>query len=190
MKKGGMREDSGGRETVLRLWDLVNLYPKVSDAELEKRLSDFIIKATEEELFVMSRELFDYAASMIMEDEDLRELMASMHGKRLALIINGCYYSVVTFKRDGFELELKRDDEPPALIASGREVYRDAVLRRRDPSRLILERKIKARRLPRMLRWALPHLKVLRNRALYDRYLSRQREIEAKIEEVLAGLGY
>jgi hypothetical protein len=33
-------------------------------------------------------------------------------------------------------------------------------------------------------------MKILRNRALYDRYLSRQQEIEAKIEETLAGLGY
>jgi hypothetical protein len=41
-----------------------------------------------------------------------------------------------------------------------------------------------------MVRWTLPHLKVLRTRTLYDRYLSRQEEIEAKIEETLTSLGY
>ena len=174
----------------MRLWDLVNLYPRISDEELEKRLSDFIVNATEEELFAMSKELFDFATSLIVEDEDLRGLMASMEGRCLALIIEGSYQSVVTFRCDGFELELRRDDELPALIASSREVYRDAALKRKDPTRLIMERKIKARKLPKMVRWTLPHLKVLRNRALYDRYLSRQDEIEAKIEETLTGLGY
>ena len=190
MKKPAKRRAYSSRETAMRLWDLVNLYPRVTDAELEKRLSDFIINATEEELFTMSRELFDFATSLIMEDEDLRGLMASMEGRCLALIIEGSYHSVVTFQCGGFELELKRDDDLPALIASNREVYRDAALKRRDPTRLILERKIRARKLPKMVRWTLPHLKVLRNRALYDRYLSRQEEIEAKIEETLTGLGY
>ena len=190
MKKGSKKGTAGSRETALRLWDLVNLYPRVSDEELEKRLSDFIINATEEELFAMSRELFEFATSLIKEDEKLRRLMASMQGRCLALIIDGSYHSVVTFQCDGFELELRRDDDLPALIAASREVYRDAALKRKDPTRLILERKIRARKLPKMVRWTLPHLKVLRNRALYDRYLSRQEEIEAKIEETLTRLGY
>ena len=190
MKKRGKRGSSESKETALRLWDLINLYPSVSDTELEKRLSDFIINATEEELFVMSRELFDFAATLIMEDEDLRGLMTSMEGKCLALIIDDSYHSVVTFQCDGFKLELKRDDGLPALIVCNREVYRDAALKLKDPTRLILERKIRARKLPKMVRWTLPHLKVLRNRALYDRYLSRQEEIEAKIEEALTDLGY
>lgn len=175
---------------MVRFWDLVTLYPRISDRELEERLSVFIMEGDEEELLGMARELLEFASPLMLEDEGLRGLMASLEGKKLGLIIEGDYYSLVTFRRGGFEVELGSDETAPALIAADRGVYRDAVLKRGDPMRLFLERKIRVCGLPRMIRWVLPYIKVLRSRALYEKYLSRQAEIEARLEDALTRIGY
>ncbi len=117
-------------------------------------------------------------------------MMAGLSGKRIALVIEGEYYSVVTLSDRGFRVELGQDKHVPVISVVDREHYRDALLKRSDPMRLILERKIRVKGLVTLARWALPHIKTIRDRGLYDKYLGYQAEIEERVSDILTSMGY
>jgi len=187
------RSGSGAREggqTALHFWEVITLFPRISDSRLEERIGEFILRATPQELLSMSRQLFDFVTPLLLEDQRLRTMMRDLSGKRIALNIEGDYYSVVTLSDMRFSVVLQRDDGIPAVSVVDREHYRDALLKRIDPLRLILERKIRVRGLATLLRWAWPHRKVIRDRSLYEKYLGYQKDIEGRVEEILDSLGY
>jgi hypothetical protein len=188
MRKGKDRD--GSKDTALRFWEIVTLFPDISTPELEERISCFIMRSSVEELFTMSRELFGFATPLLVEDERIRGMMAGLSGKRIALVIEGEYYSVVTLSDRGFRVELGQEQHIPAISVADREHYRDALLKRTDPMRLILERKIKVKGLVTLARWAFPHIRTIRDRGLYDKYLGYQAEIEERVSEILSSLGY
>jgi len=55
---------------------------------------------------------------------------------------------------------------------------------------MILGRRIRASRKFTLLRWVLPHIEVLRDRSLFDKYLGYQTEMEKVLEENLTKMGY
>ncbi len=189
MRKG--QEKSAGRgEAALHFWEVVTMFPHISDPSLEERISDFIMNSSVEEMCEMSRRLFEFATPLLLEDERLREMMRDLSGRRVALNIEGVYYSVVTLSDAGFRVVLEKDGEVPAISVTSRSDYRDALLKRVDPMRLILERKIRIKGLVTLARWAWPYRKVIRDRSLYQKYLGYQGDIERKVAEILDSLGY
>ena len=188
MRKGKGRD--GNRDTALRFWEIVTLFPDISTQELEERISRFIMLSSVEELFTMSRELFGFATPLLLEDERIRKMMAGLSGKRVALVIEGEYYSVVTLSDSGFRVELGQQKHAPVVSVVDREHYRDALLKRSDPMRLILERKIRVKGLVTLARWALPYINTIRQRSLYDKYLGHQAEIEERVSDILTSMGY
>lgn len=188
--RAGTGRRGGKGEAALRFWEIVTLFPDISDPELQDRIDRFVMRASAEELLAMSRGLFDFAAPLLLEDERLRGMMAALSGKRVALVIEGEYHSVVTLSDRGFRVELGTDERAPAISVVDRRHYRDALLKRSDPVRLILERKIRVKGLATLARWGLPYLGLLRDRGLYDKYLGYQPEVEARVSDILASLGY
>lgn len=188
--KGGAGNREAKGDTALRFWEIVTLFPDISTPELQDRISRFILCASAAELFTMSRELFDFATPLLVEDERIRRMMGGLSGKRVGLVIEGEYYSVVTLSDRGFRVEMGQDERAPVISVVDREHYRDALLKRSDPMRLILERKIRVKGLVTLARWGLPYLRIFRDRDLYDKYLGYQPEIESRVSDILTSLGY
>lgn len=176
---------------IQRFWEIINLWPKISTRELECRVENFIMNATPGQYFTMQKAVMGAAMPYLLEDERARELLNSLSGKQVGLSIEGEYHSTVTL--NGYELVIERgirNDKIPVISAASRRDYADAVLGRIDPIKLIIGRKLRATHKLTLLKWALPHIDLLRDKTIFDKYLSYQPEVEQVLEENLRKLGY
>jgi hypothetical protein len=93
---------------------------------------------------------------------------------------------------DGLCFQIKRGikDKIPVISVGSRRDYADAVLLKKDPIKMILGRRIRASKKFTLLRWGLPYIEMLRDRTLFEKYLSYQPEVERVLEANLARMGY
>jgi hypothetical protein len=171
-------------------WELVNMFPKISTPELELRVEHFIMTAAPGQMFLMQQAIFEEATPYLLEDERVRHVMCQLSGKQIGLAITGEYESTVTL--DGVSLKVNRGikDHIPVISVSSRRDYADAILLRTDPIKMILGRRIRASKKLTLLRWGLPYIEMLRDRTLFEKYLSYQPEVERVLEENLTRMGY
>lgn len=175
---------------VQRFWEIVNMFPKVSTPELERRLEHFILCAPPGHYFIMQQALFAEAVPYMLEDYRLRQVLEDLGGKKLGLAVEGEFESTVTLDGLDFKLERGINGNIPVLSVASRRDYADAILTKKDPIKMILGRRIKASHKLTLLKWLLPHIDLLRDRDLFDKYLSYQGEVEAVLEENLTKMGY
>lgn len=175
---------------IQRFWEILNLFPKVSDPALERRLEHFIMCATPGQYFRMQQALFAEATPYILEDHRLRTILEDLKGKELGLAVEGEYSSTVTLNDLCFDVKRGISDGIPVISIASRVDYVDAVLSRRDPVKMILGRRIKASHKLTLLRWVLPHIDLLKDKDLFDKYLSYQPEVERVLRENLRDMGY
>lgn len=173
-----------------RFWELVNMFPKISTPELELRVEHFIMTAAPGQLFMMQRAIFEEATPYLLEDERVRTVMCELTGRQIGLSITGEYESTVTLDSLCFQIERGIRDSIPVISVASRRDYADAILLKKDPIKMILGRKIRASRKFTLLRWGLPHVDMLRDRSLFEKYLSYQPEVERVLEEYLTKMGY
>ena len=173
-----------------RFWELVNMFPKISTPELEKRVDNFIMTAAPGQLFRMQQAIFEEATPYLLEDERVRCVMEDLSGKRIGLAITGEYSSTVTLDRLCFQVARGITDGIPVISVVSRKDYADALLTRVDPVKMILGRRIRASHKLTLVRWGLPHLDMLREKGLFEKYLAYQPEVEAVLEENLTRMGY
>ena len=185
MKLAGV--DSG---LIQRFWELVNMFPKISTFELECRVENFIMNATPGQFFTMQQTLFEEATPYLVEDERIRDVMRDLKGKRLGMAITGEYESTVTLGDAYLTVERGITDNCPVISVESRRDYADTILGLKDPIKMILNRRIRASHKLTLLRWALPHIDILRDRNLFEKYLSFQPEVERVLDETLRKMGY
>jgi hypothetical protein len=171
-------------------WELVNMFPKISTPELELRVEHFIMTAAPGQLFLMQQAIFEEATPYLLEDERVRHILCELSGKQIGLAITDEYESTVTL--DGLCFQIKRGikDKIPVISVGSRRDYADAVLLKKDPIKMILGRRIRASKKFTLLRWGLPYIEMLRDRTLFEKYLSYQPEVERVLEANLARMGY
>ncbi len=185
------RHLSGVDQNIIqRFWEIVNMFPKVTDPELERRLEHFILCAPPGHYFKMQQALFEEATPYMLEDPRIRKIMEDLCGKKLGLAVTGEYESTVTLDNCCFTVERGIRGDVPVLSVASRRDYADALLSRKDPVKLILGRKIKASHKFTLLRWVLPHVELLKDRDLFDKYLAYQDEVECVLRDNLTGMGY
>jgi len=175
---------------IARFWELVNLFPSISTPELEKRVEHFIMTATPGQLFRMQQLLFESATPFLLEDERVRCVMDDLCGKKIGLAITGEYESTVTLSNRCFHVARGNAEGIPVISIASRKDYVDAVLGRVDPVKMILSRRLRASRKLTLLKWGLPHLNLLRERGLFEKYLAYQPDVEAVLDEGMASMGY
>lgn len=189
-EKKAMRLAGVDQGIIHRFWELVNLFPKISTPELEARAERFIMTAAPGQLFSMQQAVFEEATPYLMEDERVRCVMGELCGKCIGLQIPGEYESTVTLDSMCFRVERGIKDGIPVISALTRRDYADAILSRKDPVKMILGRRIRASKKFTLLKWGLPHIDLLRDKTLFEKYLSYQPEVERVLEEQLTKMGY
>ena len=78
----------------------------------------------------------------------------------------------------------------PVFVVASREDYRDGILRRADPLKLVFTRRLKIKKLATLARWALPYWYIFVDDTLYVKFLGYQDDVEEWIAEELTRLGY
>lgn len=175
---------------IQRFWEIVSLFPKISDRQLEERVEYFIMNATPGQFFNVQHALIDEAVPMLLEDSRVRKLLSDLSGKKIGLAIWGEYESTITLGGERLSVTRGLADKIPVLYAVSRCDYADVILGRKDPVKMILGRRIRATHKLTLLKWALPHIDILRERDLFDKYFAYQPEIEGIIERALAEMDY
>lgn len=188
-KKQGMRK-SGLEGLLNRIWEIVGLWPKISDPELQRRAERFIMAATPDELFHMQQVLFQEATPYLVEDDKVRDAMRDLNGKCIGLAIRGEYETTVTLRNLRFTIERGIEGEIPVISVDNRRDYADAILSIRDPLSMFLKGRIKITRKLTILRWGLPQLGLLLDNPRFDKFLGYQDDVEEVLDENLRQLGY
>ncbi|MBU1670793.1 MAG: hypothetical protein KKF41_05195 [Actinobacteria bacterium] len=181
---------SDAQSLLNRIWEIVGLWPRIMDPLLERRLDDFIMRATPEELFQVQEVIFSEAIPFLISDDKVRATMEAFDGRRIGLAIDGWYRTTVTLCDCRFHIETGIRGDIPAFTARCRRDYADAVLSRKDPITMILKGRIKISRMLTLIRWFLPHLGILRDRQLFDKFLGYQQDVEEVLDACLCELGY
>lgn len=189
-EKKAMRLAGVDHGLVQRFWELVSLFPQISSPELEDRVERFIMNATPGQFFTMQQALFEEAVPYLVEDPRVRCVMEEFSGKKIGLAVTDEYECTVTLSDCYFQIERGIRESVPVISVQSRRDYADAILGLKDPVKLILSRKIRASKKLTLLRWALPHIDLLRERGLFEKYLAYQPEVERVLEENLTKMGY
>ena len=189
-EKKAMRLSGVDQGLIHRFWELVNMFPKISTPELEERVENFIMTAAPGQYFQMQQAIFEEATPYLVEDERMRCVMDGLAGKKIGLSIPGEYESTVTLDQRCFQVRRGIVEAIPVISCMTRREYADAILLKADPIKMIIGRRIRATKKFTLLRWALPHIEVLRDRTLFDKYLGYQDEVEKVLEENLTRMGY
>jgi len=168
-----------------RFWELVNLFPKISTPELERRVDNFIMNAAPGQLFKMQEALFEEATPYLLDDDRVRRVMDDLQGKCIGLAISGEYESTVRLDCRCFQVSRGINDGIPVISVVSRRDYADAILLRNDPVKMILSRRIRASHKLTLLRWGLPHIDLLREKGLFEKYLAYQPEVEQVLDDYL-----
>jgi hypothetical protein len=177
-------------ETIKQLWNILNFYPDFHDPEVAARTEKFILTASADQLFRLQRDLFDFAIPYFLKDERICCIMEDFDGRKVGLAIAGEYESTLIFRRDCFENIRGIGKGYPVFTVVSREAYRDGILKKVDPVKLVVARKIKVKNIHTLARWALPHWKILVDKTLFDKFLGYQDEVEEWIEGELTGFGF
>ncbi|MFH1149249.1 MAG: hypothetical protein V1748_02110 [Actinomycetota bacterium] len=184
------RSRSDAQSLLNRIWEIVGLWPRIMDPLLERRLDDFIMRATPEELFRVEEIIFAEAAPYLVSEEKVRATMKAFEGRSIGLAIDGWYKTTVSLVDCRFHIESGISPDVPVFTARCRRDYADAVLSRKDPISMILKGRIKISRMLTLIRWFLPHLGILMDRQLFDKFLGYQQDVEEVLDACLCELGY
>lgn len=177
-------------ETTRQFWNILNMYPEFHSEDLKTRINTFILYASPNELFQMQKDLFDFATPFFLKDEQTAAILRGFASKRLGLAVGRSYRSTLVFKPDGFEVLWGIRRGYPVFEVRSREAYRDGILRRVDPVKLIISRRVRVRYLGLLARWALPYWHILVDSSLFKKLLAYQDDIEAWMDGELSQLGF
>lgn len=182
--------DKRSHGVLKRIWEIMGLWPKISDPELERRLERFILCATNDQLFHMQQVIFNEAIPYLVGDERVRGAMEALAGKKVGLAVKGDYETTVKIDCLKFEVERGIDEHIPVISVKSRRDYADAVLNKHDPVKMMLTGRIRVSHMLTLIRWILPHLTLLIDRDLIVKYLGYQKDVEEVLDETLRSMGY
>ncbi len=192
-KENEAEEKSSGKQNLIirRYWQILNLYPKITDPELAERIETFTLNATPEQLFRVQKMVFEKGTSYMVKEPRFREILERMDGEKVGLAIGDDYRTTVSLDDFQFKLEMGIDDDSiPVLSVASRRDYVDALLRRKDIVRMLVTRKLKATRKRTLIRWGLSFLDLLRDDSLFEDLASHQSVAEKAIAESMGDMGF
>jgi hypothetical protein len=165
-----------------RYFEIVNMYPKITDPDLAAKIEHFTLNATCDQLLRMQRMVIAEGSGFMTEEPRWREILERLDGIRIGMAIGREYLTTVSLDDCCFSAEMGIDSRSiPVLSVNSREDYVDALLRRKDLLRMVVTGKLKASHKVKLARWGLTIMEHLKNDALFEGLVSHQSSAEKKI---------
>lgn len=185
--------DAKGRQNFIirRYWQIVNMYPRVTDRRLAERIERFTMNATPDELFKMQSAVIGAGAAHMVADPRWNEILDKMDGESVGLAIGDEYQTTVSLEDREFRVEMGISDRNiPVLSVASRKDYVDALLRRKDIVRMLATRKLRATRKLTLVKWGLSFYDLLKDDSLFEELLSHQAGAESSIAKTLESMDF
>lgn len=175
-----------------RYWEIVNLYPRITDPELARRIEEFTMEASPEQLFRMQCTVIGHGTEFMAADPRWRELLEHMDGMRLGMSVGDEYHSTVSLASCRFEVEMGVPDRGiPVLHVASRKDYVDALLRRKDLVRMLVTGKLGATHKVTLVRWGITIFEdFLKDDSLFEDLLEHQSRAQELIAESLGDMDF
>jgi hypothetical protein len=162
------------------------MYPKITDAKLAKKIEEFTMTATADQLLRMQRLVIAEGAGYMADEPRWREILDRLDGIRIGMAIGDEYRTTVSLDDCRFAVEMGIGDRSiPVLSVASREDYVDALLRRKDLLWMVVTGKLKASHKVKLARWGLTFMEHLKNDELFEDLVSHQSSAENKILEAI-----
>jgi len=192
MKQGGKRDsDRHHRHIIRRYFEIVNLYPRIDDPALARRIEEFTMCASPEDLFRMQSTVFEAGRRFMEGDPGWETIMKHLDGKKVGLAIGDEYASTVALEDGRFELSMGIPDRTiPVFSVATRKDYVDALLRRKDLVRMVLTGRLGATHKFTLARWGLSFFHLLTDDELFEGLLARWVDAEKILKETLDSMGF
>ena len=173
-----------------RYFEIVNMYPRITDPVLAARIEEFTLNASAEKLLEMQRTVIAEGAGFMAEDPRWREVLERLDGVSIGMAISDEYRTTVCLVDRGFTVEMGIEGRSiPVLSVASREDYVDALLRRRDLLWMVVTGKLRATRKVKLARWGLTVIEHLKDDALFEDLVAHQSSAEKKILQAIRELG-
>jgi hypothetical protein len=195
MKEDDRRDGGGERrrhnQILRRYWEIVNLYPRIDDPELARRIEEFTMKATPEQMLTVQRAIFEAAKKYMSADPAWSKVMDHLDGKKVGLAIGEEYRTTVSLYDSEFHIEMGIEDESiPVLSVASRKDYVDALLRRKDIVRMLVTGRLKASHKWTLVRWGVAFHDLVKEDEFFTDLLSRKHVAQDAISEELARMDF
>lgn len=188
---GQHRPDRRHQNIIKRYFEILNLYPKIDDPALARRIDEFTMSATPDELFRMQNTVFDAGRAYMSGDSDWETIIRHLDGKEVGLQISDEYSSTVAVQNGEFKMEKGiRDPGIPVFKVASRRDYVDALLRRKDLIRMIIRGRLGATHKITLARWGLSFFHLLSNDDLLHGLLDKWGDAERILSETLSSMGF
>ena len=176
---------------IRRYFQILNMYPKIEDAELARKIEDFTMNATLDQLFRMQRMVILEGSGFMIKDPRWKGILEYMDGKSLGFAIGEEYKTTLTLRDVEFRLEKGIAHQGiPVLSVASRKDYVDALLRRKDIIRMVVSGKLRATHKLTLARWGLAFAEYLHDDSLFEELLSHQKSAERSIIEAMEEMGF
>ncbi|MBU1669927.1 MAG: hypothetical protein KKF41_03690 [Actinobacteria bacterium] len=175
-----------------RYWEIVNLYPRITDPELARRIEEFTMKASPEQLFRMQRAVISHGTEFMVKDPRWSRLLEHMDGKRVGMSVGDEYHTTVTLNDGRFDVTMgKQERGVPVLHVASRKDYVDALLRRKDLVRMLVTRKLGATHKLTLIRWGITIFEdFLADDSLFEDLLAHQSRAQELIAESMGDMDF
>lgn len=176
------REHKPHHGIIHRYFEIVNMYPKITDPDLARKIEHFTMTATPEQLLRMQKMVIAEGAGFMTEEPRWREILDHLDGIHIGMAIGHEYETTVSLSDHQFTVEMGiRDRSTPVLSVASRADYVDALLRRKDLFWMVVTGKLKATHKMKLARWGLTIIEHLKNDELFEDLISHQSSAEEKI---------
>lgn len=190
-RDGSRSEHRHHRHIIRRYFEIVNLYPKIDDPALARRIEEFTMCASPEDLFQMQSTVFDAGRRFMEGDPGWETIIEHLDGKTVGLAIGDDYTSTVALVRGEFKLSPGITDRGiPVFSVTSRKDYVDALLRRKDLVRMVLTGRLSVTHKLTLARWGLSFFQLLTDDELFEGLLERWVDAEKILKETLDSMGF
>ena len=173
-----------------RYFEIVNMYPKITDAGLAAKLEHFTMNATTDQLLKMQRLVIAEGAGYMVDEPRWHEVLERLDGIRIGMAIGDEYLTTVSLTDCCFTVEEGIEERSiPVLSVASRKDYVDALLRRKDLAWMVLTGKLKATHKVKLARLGLSFMEYLKDDELFEDLASHQSSAEKKILEAIQEMG-
>jgi hypothetical protein len=176
--------------TIKRVFEMVSMWPKVTNDELRERARLFVLNAEPDEFLKMHKAASNILGKVFLGDENVQPVIDAFSGRQVGFAIKKFYKATLTVDAGKFKVDQGIETGVPVVWCASRDDYAEIVLGHYDPVRMFLTRRMGATRMGTLLKWWLPYMDVVTSDEVMERYSSLGPTIEKKMSKQLAAMGY